>query len=92
MNIAPTVAHFVWLPAPQGCRISPWGGPAAKLAPTLTHFVWLPGRAEARGLRLFALSDSAQQTRSRRAQPQGGRISPWERPGGETTRLSSLDL
>jgi hypothetical protein len=30
MNEAPTVAHFVWLPAPQGGRVSPWGGPAAK--------------------------------------------------------------
>ena len=29
--MAPTVAHCVWLPAPRGGRVSPWGGPAAKL-------------------------------------------------------------
>jgi hypothetical protein len=41
--MAPTVAHSVSLPAPQGGRTSPWGGPAAKLlAPTVAHCVSLP--------------------------------------------------
>ena len=34
-DMAPTVSHFVWFPAPQGGRILPWGGPTARLAPTL---------------------------------------------------------
>ncbi len=38
MNIAPTVAHCVSLPAPRGGRISPWGGPAAKLSFTAQRF------------------------------------------------------
>jgi general secretion pathway protein H len=32
-SVAPTVAHFVWLPAPRGGRILPRGGPSAKPAP-----------------------------------------------------------
>ena len=28
--MAPTVVHCVWLPAPRGGRVSPWGGLAAK--------------------------------------------------------------
>ncbi len=31
-DVTPTVAHCVWLPAPRGGRILPWGGPAAKPA------------------------------------------------------------
>ena len=38
---APTVAHFVWLSAPQGGRILPRGGPSIEQAPTVAHFVWL---------------------------------------------------
>jgi hypothetical protein len=41
MEMAPTVAHFVWLPAPRGGRIFAWGGPARKLAPTLRSCTWL---------------------------------------------------
>jgi len=40
MNVAPTVVHFVSLPAPRGGRRPPWGGPAPAWAPTLSHFVW----------------------------------------------------
>ncbi len=29
-DVTPTVAHFVWLPAPRGGRILPRGGPSAK--------------------------------------------------------------
>ena len=35
-GLPPTVAHCVWLPAPRGGRVSPWGGPAVKLALALT--------------------------------------------------------
>lgn len=42
MNLTPTVAYGMWLPAPQGGRVLPWGGPAAKITPTVTHCVWLP--------------------------------------------------
>ena len=34
-DIAPTVAHCVWLSAPRGIHILPWGGPAAKPAFTV---------------------------------------------------------
>ena len=33
-SVAPTVAHCVWLPAPQGGRILPRGGPSAKPSAT----------------------------------------------------------
>ncbi len=32
-DVAPTVAHCVWLPAPQGGRIFAWGGPAKNCGP-----------------------------------------------------------
>ena len=39
MNVAPTVAHCVWLPAPRGGRIFAWGGPAQKpLFPVVAVF------------------------------------------------------
>ena len=33
-DVTPTVAHFVWLPAPRGGRILPRGGPSAKPSAT----------------------------------------------------------
>ena len=47
-EIAPTVAHFVWLPALRGGRILPWGGPAAKQTPAL-------GACGSRGFTLLEL-------------------------------------
>ena len=41
-DMAPTVSHFVWFPAPQGGCILPWGGPAANDTPTVSHFVGFP--------------------------------------------------
>ncbi len=45
-EIAPTVAHCVWLPAPRGGRIFPRGGPSEKHAPV---------RAPPRGFTLLEL-------------------------------------
>ncbi len=78
-DVAPTIAHFVSLSAPQGGRVSPWGGPASKpVAPTIAHFVSLSGLA---GRRAAEVSPSSgcprlrRQARSRSLQPQGGRVS-----------------
>ena len=51
VEMAPTVAHCVWLPAPRGGRILPRGGPSAKQTPTVAHCVWFPAP---RGGRIFA--------------------------------------
>ena len=52
-DIAPTVAHCVWLPAPRGGRIFSRGGPSKKPAPSRAYCVSLP--AKNRGFTLLEL-------------------------------------
>ena len=50
-HVTPTVAHCVWLPAPRGGRIFPWGGPAEKPSPTVAELVACKPLGQARKLR-----------------------------------------